>query len=174
MDRAVANVDWRGTFQECAITHLVSHAFDHLPLLMQTKPNRGSQGYGARGFKFEESWLLWDDCERTVKEAWNSGGVTESAIANTQEKIRGCGTNLHAWGSSKTHPDTEKIKKLQKQVERLNANAPTEESKVEFLEVSRKLDDLLAKQEIYWHQNSRVSWLRHGEKNTRFFHSKAS
>ena len=74
----------------------------------------------------------------------------------------------------KTHPDTEEIKKLQKQVERLNANALTEESKAEFLEVSRKLDDLLAKQEIYWHQNSRVSWLRHGEKNTRFFHSKAS
>ena len=79
-------------------------------------------------------------------------------------------------GFSKTHPDTEEIKKLQKQVERLNvnANAPTEESKAEFLEVSRKLDDLLAKQEIYWHQSSRVSWLRHGDKNTRFFHSKAS
>ena len=47
----------------------------------------------------------------------------------------------------KTHPDTEEIKKLQKQVERLNvnANAPTEESKAEFLEVSRKLDDLLAR-----------------------------
>ena len=96
LDRVIANVDWRGTFQECTITQLVSHASDHLPLLMQTRPDRGSQGYRARGFKFEESWLLWDDCERTVEEAWNSGGATESVIANTQEKIRGCGTTLHA------------------------------------------------------------------------------
>lgn len=95
------------------------------------------------------------------------------AIANIQEKIWGCGINLHAWGSSKTHPDTEEIK-LQKHVERLNADAPTEESKAAFLEVSRKLDDLLAKQEIYWHQRSRLSWLRHRDINTRFFHSKAS
>ena len=40
--------------------------------------------------------------------------------------------------------------------------------------MSKKLDDLLFKQEIYLAQWSRVAWLKHGDKNTNFFHSKAS
>ena len=40
--------------------------------------------------------------------------------------------------------------------------------------VSKKLDDLLLKQEIYWAQRSKVAWLKHWDRNTKFFHSKAS
>ena len=53
--------------------------------------------------------------------------------------------NLHAWGSSKTKPKTEEIKRLHQKLEVLNAKEMTKDGISEFLEVSKQLDDLLLK-----------------------------
>ena len=79
-----------------------------------------------------------------------------------------------AWGLARSKPEAAAIKQLQHQLDILNQAETTEESKAEYLEVSKKLDDHLLKHEIYWAQRSRISWLKHGDKNTKIFHSKAT
>ena len=59
-------------------------------------------------------------------------------------------------------------------MEKLSLGVISEKSKAEFLAASKKLDDLLLKQEIYWAQRSWVNWLKHGDINTKIFHSKTS
>ena len=56
-----------------------------------------------------------------------------------------CGAGLQAWGAMKTHSDVEEIKRLQNWVKYLNMRNTTEESRAEFLEVSKQLDELLLK-----------------------------
>ena len=85
-----------------------------------------------------------------------------------------CGTDLHAWAAAKTTSDTKRIKVLHKQVEFLTKSELTETTKADFVSVSKELDELLLKQEIYWAQRSHILWLRHGNKNTKYFQSKAS
>ena len=174
LDRAVANDGWREKYQASTVTHLFSHASDHRPLVLQTKSDWRVHNKGPQAFKFEESWLMWDDSEKMVLESWNKDESAQSGMHNIKERIRNCGSELLAWVSSKTHPDAEEIKKLQKQVEELSMAEQTEENKTEFLAASKKLDDILLRQEIYWAQHSRIAWLKHGDKNTKFFHSKAS
>ena len=70
-------------------------------------------------------------------------------MAQLKQKIEVCGQDLRSWGSSKSRPNDEELKQLQKQLEILNAAESTEETKSEFLTVSKKLDDLLLKQEIF-------------------------
>ena len=174
LDRVVSTRSWRDKFQACTVNHLTSHASDHLPIILQYQICKRPETKGSRGFKFEESWLLWDECEEVIKKAWAKDGEGETALTLAKEKIKVYGTELLAWGSSKTNPDTKEIKRLQHRIEALNLAEATMENKAEFLEVSKKMDALLMKQEIFWAQRSRIPWLKHGDRNTNFFHAKAS
>ena len=95
-------------------------------------------------------------------------------MVNVNTKIKHCGVDLHAWGSTRTNPEVAKIKRLKKVLERLNESDQNEATRSEFVATSKQLDDLLLKQEIYWAQCSHLSWLKSRDKNTTFFHSKAS
>jgi hypothetical protein len=44
----------------------------------------------------------------------------------------------------------------------------------ERLETRKVLNSLIAQEESYWRQRSRISWMKEGDRNTKFFHEFAS
>ena len=90
-------------------------------------------------------------------------------MALIKEKIKSCGVELMAWGQAKANPNANAIKKLQQQLDALNEAKTIEGNRAQYLEVCKRMDDLLLKQEIYWAQRSRIPWLKYGDKNTNFF-----
>ncbi|KAM1089376.1 hypothetical protein ACFX19_017361 [Malus domestica] len=39
--------------------------------------------------------------------------------------------------------------------------------------LTQQLDSILAQDETYWRQRSKTSWMRDGDRNTKFFHRRA-
>ncbi|XP_075660868.1 uncharacterized protein LOC142630717 [Castanea sativa] len=55
LDRAVATKSWKARFSARIVTHLFSHASDHVPLLLQIRTFRSMSAREPQSFKFEES-----------------------------------------------------------------------------------------------------------------------
>jgi len=96
------------------VVHLSSHASNHLPLLLHIQSFSQPRQHRGRSFRFKESWLLRVECANVIQEAWGNVGVDRDGLAVVQEKIKACGEDLMAWGSSITDPDTVAIKETQK------------------------------------------------------------
>ena len=69
LDRAVVNCDWKEKFSASTLIHGFSHAFDHASFFLYIRIHCDFRGGGPRGFKFEESWLMWDECEEVVMDS---------------------------------------------------------------------------------------------------------
>lgn len=82
--------------------------------------------------------------------------------------------NLGSWGEREFGNLAKKVRKLQKNLERLRmasvGQGPNEEEKA----VAAQLREALRQEEIWIKQRSRVLWLRAGDRNTDYFHAQAS
>lgn len=113
LDRVVVNAEWSSKFPASMVTHLFFHTSDHLPIILQTKTDRRTNLRSKEGFKFEEAWLLWVECEDVVHVAWTINGEALLALGDVKEKITRCGIDLQSWGAARTTPNMERIKVLQ-------------------------------------------------------------
>ncbi|XP_060968396.1 uncharacterized protein LOC133035959 [Cannabis sativa] len=176
LDWCFINHLWDSTFNTPLIQHLDYFSSDHRAISAVFAPvgSRLQQYKRVSRFRFEKIWLSDSQSKDIIASCWN----TSSAINPIQAVISNlgdCANHLQKWHISKYGNMRKKISDAQLQVESLN-NAPTRTANtVQNLKHSEAiLEDLLEQEEIYWHQRSRVDWLSAGDRNTKFFHAKAS
>ena len=164
----MANPSWCDLFLQARVDHMARFKSDHTPLLLKvTGEQRRSRGRRRRRH-FETAWLLDPDCEGIVKEAWGPRGCE-----TVEEKIGNVARGLEGWSRGKFTNFGKQIAELEEKLKRVQMGASGTDSETNTA-LQRVLDDLLEKQEAYWYMRSRVAELRDWDKNTKYFHHKAS
>jgi hypothetical protein len=171
LDRAVACPDWSNKFLNTMVNHLISSRSDHCPILVDIKKVM-DRPKNTRMNRYEMIWERDTALQEEINTAWTAHANAE-CLQNIHHKLNSTMTCLTKWSSLKFGSVNREIDKIKKNLERLqrqNFNGFSEE--VDAL--NKRLDELLLREEIMWKQRSRITWLKLGDQNTRFFHRKAT
>jgi hypothetical protein len=171
LDRFCASTNWITKFPRFTNYHFLNFASDHNPILLVFDTNldfRNDSHPKMRTKRFENMWIQDTNCGQVIKDTWNLTG------GETHHKLQIVMDNLAIWGKANYGSIPKDIKSIQATLQDLKAQTPSMETINNIQSLEAKLDGLLLKEEQWWAQRARTSWLQHGDKNSKFFYLKAS
>ncbi|KAK4385915.1 hypothetical protein Sango_2715500 [Sesamum angolense] len=122
--------------------------------------------------KFEGYWIHSEDCERIIPDNWDNN-ASLSGTVDLWKKVDDCKLGLFKWSGQTFGNLEKKISNLENDIVRLNEQSLTVEAKLRRSNLMAELEELINAREVKWKQHSKIEWLKVGDKNTSYFHSKA-
>uniref|UniRef100_A0A803LIS7 Phosphomannomutase n=1 Tax=Chenopodium quinoa TaxID=63459 RepID=A0A803LIS7_CHEQI len=170
LDRGLASGGWCTLFPGASVINspIDVKLSDHGPIVIKVDGSTDG-GRDKKLFRFEKHWLSRTECEGVVKDYWSS--AYNDPI---QTKIAGCAAALSSW-AGKTFGDIKKRKrKAEEELKEIQKGVMDDVGLSRCKRLSEKLAELRLMEESYWYSRARACELRDGDKNTNYFHHKAS
>ena len=169
LDRVLINGNWLPCFAQSQVEFLPPEISDHCPALIQLQQDNYSP---PKPFKFFNYWTKHGKFLEIVEQSWNEA-VLGDPMSRLHQKMKRLKAKLKEFNQDEfgnvTHKVTEKRKNLA-DIQTLVLNNPLDKNLIEMEgKLSLELNALLQAEESYYKQKSRISWIREGDQNTKFF-----
>ncbi|KAL5762889.1 hypothetical protein ACOSP7_019153 [Xanthoceras sorbifolium] len=112
-------------------------------------------------------------CYSVICTAWG-GFASDISGRDLRDKLVSCADRLENWSKVKFGSMKKAIDRKRCEINLLYDWQQTNQVLNDIKTRERELESLLSKEELYWKQRSRVDWLLAGDKNSKFFHRRAS
>ncbi|KAL4298012.1 hypothetical protein GQ457_12G025440 [Hibiscus cannabinus] len=167
LDRALSNALWLSSFPTASILHLLRMKSDHHPIMLsiQQAPIIPSK----RQFRYLAGWSLHSDFQRLLQENWDSTLPISEAIAQFSDVAEAWNSNTYGIIGKQKKVLMARLRGVQRCLSHHHSAKMVKlEAKLQL-----ELDTLLEHEESLWKQKSRSDWIKFGDRNTSFFHSRA-
>ena len=124
-------------------------------------------------FRFEHMWMSDVCCSRTVEAVWREDSA-EPWGTKIIKKVDKCGKELESWSRKNFGNVRRELEKKRQLLVHAEKQAIRRGDPKRMRQLEKEINVLMDKEAKMWVQRSWVLWLKDGDKNTRFFHSKAS
>ncbi|XP_021826059.1 uncharacterized protein LOC110766949 [Prunus avium] len=166
LDRGLCNIKWRLLFPEAHLSHLPRVNSDHCPVLVSLDSNHYPER-NCTPFRFQAMWMSHPDFPDFIHAHWNTGD------GNASQKAARLKSSLISWNRQVFGCLFQNKRRLlarlagiqRKLCLRHNPHLCDLED-----ELTNNYNLLLEQEELFWLHKSRNTWLKEGDKNSRFFH----
>lgn len=101
-------------------------------------------------------------------------GVEKTPLICLKKKSKEVLAELKVCSNEEFRGRQKKLKQLKEKLKTIRSDYSHYENGEEIKRTESQIDNILIDEKVYWKQRSRVDWLKEGDRNTKFFHSKAS